>query len=124
MSRLQKFRFVVLTLLAATLGVVLGTLFVYLSLRAWYFGEFRARGFLVREMTSPVQFWFVTCVALLSGAWVAIGSLISFGRVFAGDVESKRLTADHPAVYGGIRPSIRYFFIIVLIAITASIFMG
>jgi hypothetical protein len=124
MSRLQKFRFVALTSLAATVGVVLGALFVYLSLRAWYFGEFRARWFLVREMTSPVEFWTVTCAALLLGAYIAVGSLISFGRVFAGDVESKRLTTAHPAVYGGVRPSIRYFFILILVAIIASMIIA
>jgi hypothetical protein len=116
-QKIQKFRSILLVLFVA-IGVALaGVMFIYLTVHAWQAGEFHSRGRIIRLSSNPIEFIFAMVLGGAFGVALLGSSPLIMLNAFKSDAAKNKFIADNSKIHGGVRPSIIWLLIALLVLV-------
>jgi hypothetical protein len=114
MHKLQRIRFILLTLLGAAVSAATGSMLVYLAMHAWQIGQISMRGGPVTPSTHPITFVLMTGMAGVVGILLIVASPLVVLKNRAPASEQSEFAAINPKLYGKTRPTLIWAFIALL----------
>lgn len=114
MQKIQRFRFILLTLFIAAGTALAGGMLIYLAVHAWQTGEFHSRGRILRPSNNPIEFSIITALGSIFGAALLCASPAIIFKVLASDAAKIEFIANNPKLYGKTRPSLLWLLMALL----------
>lgn len=121
MQKIQNSRSILLVLFVV-IGVALaGGMFIYLTMHAWQAGEFHSRGRIIRLSSNPIEFILVMALGGAFGVALLGSSPLIMLNALKPDAAKNKFIADNSKIYGGVRSSIIWLLIALLVLVGCSL---
>lgn len=114
MPRLQRIRFVLLTLLGTAVSAAAGCMLIYLTAHAWQVGQIPLKSGPITPSTHPITFTLFSGLMGVLGVLLVILSPLLLFKIRAPGSEQSQFAAMNPKLYGKTRPTLFWAFIALL----------